>query len=159
MSSEINGIRAEIGPFRFKSSDWDMLQRTIDAFCKTKNGQQVFFAVSGNEENGVVNADGLIVLPVKTLLLQVGEDLCVVNPEIISMLSKVKQLVAFGYVRTEESTARKEHDYWLSVMIDMKFKRSIYYIIMNSNFEYNVYKNPVEILSGLMQPVDDDVRE
>ncbi len=150
MSNETRELVAEIGPFKLKSSDWSMLQIQINTFGKSANGCQIFFAITGNEDGGKISADRLIILPIKSLL----------DLDVIELLAKIKNLIAFGYVRKEESIVPNEQDIALSVLMDKRFGKSIYYIIMNSNFEYEVYRNTPENLYGLLQPVnDEDVQE
>ena len=155
MSGE-GSLKAKIGPLILEPSDWKELERTVRILSKSEHGRQVFFAVVGTENGGMVNADGLAILPLRSLAIHVDRETTIVNPEIMPLLSEIKDLVAFGYVRTENSIEPTEHDFTLSVMLDRKFGRPIHYIVMNDRFEYEVYRSDPRNLYGLMKAVDED---
>jgi hypothetical protein len=58
--------------------------------------------------------------------------------------------------RESESVQPDDADIQLSVAIDVKFKKPLYYIIVNRKFDYDIYKTPIENLYGLLRPFGDD---
>lgn len=145
MATEIRDLRAGIGPFRLKASDWTILRRHVSTFC-INDGCEIYFAITGTEEEGKIETGDLVMLPVRNLL----------DPELVGLLSKIQGLLAFGYVRREDSTDAKDSDDILAAMIAKKLHRSVYYIIMNPRLEYNVYKTSPAIVRGILQPVDEE---
>lgn len=148
---------AEIGPFKLQVSDWNLLQKEIDTFCKGNNEDQIFFAITEDENNEQDSTNGLIIFPMKNLNLAGTPliDSCKLH-ELVTYLLKIKGLLAFGYVRKEGSIKPNENDYDVSLKIDRAFRKPICYIIMNSNFEYMSYMNPPGLFYRMLQPVDED---
>jgi len=58
--------------------------------------------------------------------------------------------------RESESVQPDDVDIQLSVAIDVKLKKPIYYIIVNRKFDYDIYKTPIENLFGLLKPFEND---
>ena len=148
---------ADLALFKLKNEYWKRLEEQINTFCKGKDGSQIFFAITGEQKDDKITADSLIILPIKSLCIECGE---FVDPfkqnELLTFLSRIKRLIAFGYVRREDGIEPKEADYEISGKIDRRFGRPIYYIIMNSNFEFMPYRTPPDVLPRMLQPVDED---
>ena len=149
-------MRARIGPVMLDPADWRVLERTVATFGKSGHGREVFFAVVGSNSGRNVDADGLVILPLKSLTIPVDEHTSIINPEVMILLSPIRNLVAFGYVRTGNSIEPTEHDFTLSIMIDRKVGRPVNYIVMNPSFEYEVYRTPSSNLYGILQPVNEE---
>lgn len=47
-------------------------------------------------------------------------------------------------------------DVKLSVELDKTIGRSLYYIIMNVRFEYEIYRTPMESAAGILKPVEEE---
>ncbi len=154
----------QVGPFKIKPEDWQMLVRHTKAFSHnptfaTYAAETVFVIVSENK-----NAR-MLLLPVIT-----KTDMQI--PDYVRMLSK--DIVAFGYVRgesendnaifefsneprkTTNSLDPADADVKLSVEIDKIAGKPVYYIIINRKFEYEIYRTPTESLYGILQPAQEE---
>jgi hypothetical protein len=138
----------KFGPLEIEFEDWKMLVRHVKALCRNESvsflspWQDVIFVVISCNEDGA-EKNRILFLPVNVRC----------DDSILNWMKKLKNVVAFGYVRgNSDSIKPDDEDVALSVQIDAIFRKPIYYIIMNRNFEYEIYKNPMDKLYGLMQP-------
>jgi hypothetical protein len=151
----------ELGPLKIGHDDWQMLVRQTKAFCGKNpsldfcTSDVCFIIVKEGQRNRI-------------LLLPFSNREIVEIPAWVKPFSKI--MVAFGYVKgittsfgnpdeeTKESSSTKpvSSDVKLSVELDNIVGRPLYYVIMNRNFEYEVYKTPMENLFGILTPVTEE---
>ena len=162
----------ELGPLKIGHDDWSMLVRQTKAFCGKNpswdfNPSDVcFIIVKEGQRNRI-------------LLLPFSNRESIEIPAWVKPFSSI--MVAFGYVKgiTDEFRGETDaeagksaltlkpatSDVKLSVELDknitetVREPKSIYYIIMNRNFEYVVYRTPIKNLFGLMQPVTGESKQ
>lgn len=170
----------KLGPLDIEIGDWQMLVRHVKAFSRDFDKAlsdpskadpafmlDVYFAVVKDE----VGLNRILVFPVS---LGMGESI------IPNWIRGLKNPVAFGVVRGMENfcsmtesdansaSSFKERAYSirpstsdvkLSVEIDKTVGRPLYHVIMNRNFEYEIYRNDARNLYALMKPIDEDAVE
>jgi len=175
--------KVKLGPLEVEPEDWKTLVRNVKSFCcdfektvENPNSQcnaafviDMFFVVT--QENAKIHR--LILLPTYSRT----------DNFIPEWVKGFDRLAAFGIVKiisnltravedakkmpgTDDAKIKKARelayslepdtdDVKLSVELDKKIGKPIYYIIMNRNFEYEIYRTPIENLYGILQPVDE----
>lgn len=67
---------------------------------------------------------------------------------------KVKKFKELAY-----SLEPDTEDVKLSVELDKTLGKSLYYVIMNNRFEYDIYKTPIDSAAGILKPVEEEQSE
>ena len=179
--------KIKLGPLEVEPEDWRTLVRSVKSFCrdfeKTVENPNIqyniaflidmFFVVT--RENARTHR--IIMLPI-----------CYRHDMFIpDWVKGFDEIAAFGIVKIasnltkaieeakklsdmDEAKIRKAwklayslepdtEDVKLSVELDKKIGKPIYYIIMNRNFEYEIYRTPLKDLYNILRPVEDSEKE
>ena len=170
----------KIGPLEIDPQDWQMLVRHVKAFLGFSSiWHDVMFAIAEVNEGDVsapVKRNRIFMLPDGSRFsFNLADDIvkmpgliafgCVRAPKKIDdktlhldheteetedfLKRKFGESGAFGH----DPLYPGEQDILLSVAIDSRLKKPIYYIIMDHKFEYRIHRTPMEKLFGILEPV------
>lgn len=147
------GAYAELGPIRVGFESFNRLKREIEIFCKGDNAVELLFAViqsARTMENRLLGEEIVIVPTTYSDRYYVS-----LSHSLIEKLSKAGGLLAVGHVHTSDSVEPSDEDVASSVLIDRTVGRPVYHVIMNRDFEFEIYSNG-EHVRHLHRPVSED---
>jgi hypothetical protein len=171
---------AKIGPFDIDPQDWQMLVRHVKAFSGfSYTWNDVMFAIAEVDEgvkdvplkrnrlfllpeglrsafnfaDDIVKMPGLMAFGYVRAPKKVDDKTLYTVHETEETEDFLKRKLGEGAQFKKDSLLPEEQDIILSVAIDSRLKKPIYYIIMDRKFEYHVYKTPMEKLFGILEPV------
>ncbi len=148
----------KLGPVEIEPDDWQYLVRHVKAYCIKEEVMDVYNLMEFPSIGDVL----FIIIPVRERDEERNRILILLTDYrldggIPNTVKRFKDVIAFGVVKHDtDSLKPDDEDFKLSLLIDKKVGRPVYYIIMNKNFEYKPYKNPARNFYGLLQPVDSD---